>query len=275
MLLRSASTPILNSLIPHSKEPFSDPDFIHLTPKSRSSTVFLSSSNSTPSLDESNKKMSRALSETDLKDLKIPSKPINNCTWNMHGLLSTIVVEEEEEEEEEESSNSGLDLVEGVAAGGGRICGGGNGGTPSGGGGDGNDGGSQYWNSNYGSGIMDLYYQNMITANPENSLFLSNYARFLKEVRGDFVKAEEYCGRAILANPADGNVLSLYAELIWIKYEDSERAEILFNQAVEAAPNDCYVMASYARFLWDTEDEDTSDVSTHSNFLRETPIAAC
>lgn len=104
----------------------------------------------------------------------------------MHGLLSTIVVEEEEEEVGPTggtfflSSNSGLDLVEGVAAGGGSICGGGNGGTP--GGGDGNDGGSQYWNSNYGSEIMDLYYQNMITANPENPLFLSNYARFLKEV---------------------------------------------------------------------------------------------
>ncbi|KAL2479645.1 Tetratricopeptide repeat (TPR)-like superfamily protein [Abeliophyllum distichum] len=297
MLLRSASTPVLNSLIPHSKESSPEPEFIHQTHKSRSSTILLTSSNSTASLDESIKKMSRAFSDTDLKELiKIPPKP--TC---MHGLFSAIVEEEEQQVGPTGgfflSSNSGLDLEEGrevgaggvgsvkrlveemVAGGGGggsgSICGGGSGGTP--GGGDGNDGGdSQYWNSNHGSGSMDMYYQNMIKANPENPLLLSNYARFLKEVRGDFVKAEEYCGRAILANPSDGNVLSLYADLIWETYHDSQRAEILFNQAIEAAPDDSYVMASYARFLWDAEDEDES---MHSNFLQETPpapsIAAC
>ncbi|CAI9782471.1 unnamed protein product [Fraxinus pennsylvanica] len=238
MLLRSSSTPVLNSLIPHSREPSSEPDFIHQTPKSRCSTIFLSSSNLIASLDESIKKLSRTLSETDLEDLKIPSKPTKKCTCNMHHLLSTIVVEEEEEEVGPTggafflSSNSGLDLVEDVAVGGGSIHGGGSGGTPGGGGGggggDGNDGSSQYWNSNFGSGSMDLYYQNMITANPENPIFLN-----------------------------------------------SERADILFNQAVEAAPDDSYVMASYARFLWDAEDEDMNDVSMHSNFLQETPIAAC
>ncbi|CAI9782472.1 unnamed protein product [Fraxinus pennsylvanica] len=281
MLLRSSSTPI-HSLIPHSREPSSEPDFIHQTLKSRCSTIFLSSSNSIASLDESIKKLSRTHSKTDLEDLKIPSKPTKKCTCNMHHLLSTIVVEEEVGPTGGAfflSSNSGLDLVEDiVAAGGGSIHGGGSGGTPGGGGGgggNGDDGSSQYWNSNFGSGSMDLYYQNMITANPENPIFLSNYARFLKEVRGDFVKAEEYYGRAILANPGDGTQDSNIRLKIWLKYEDSERADILFNQAVEAAPDDSYVMASYARFLWDAEDEDMSDVSTHSNFLQETPIAAC
>ncbi|KAL2500721.1 Tetratricopeptide repeat (TPR)-like superfamily protein [Forsythia ovata] len=231
MLLRSASTPVLNSLIPHSKESSPEPEFIHQTPKSRSSTILLSSSNSTASLDESINKMSRAFSDTDLKELiKIPSKP--TC---MHGLFSAI----EGCEFGAGGVGSVRTLVEEVVSeggGGGSICGGGSGGTP--GGGDGNDGDSQYWNSNYGSGSMDMYYQNMIKANPENPLLLSNYARFLKEVRGDFVKAEEYCGRAILANPSDGNVLSLYADLIWETYHDSQRADILFNQAIEAAPDD-------------------------------------
>ncbi|KAK4590373.1 hypothetical protein RGQ29_020791 [Quercus rubra] len=126
-------------------------------------------------------------------------------------------------------------LVEGggVGSNGGRICGGG------GGGGRGSDGGDG--------------------ANPGNALLLGNYAKFLKEVRGDFGKAEEYCGRAILANPSDGNVLSLYADFIWQTKKDADRAEIYFDQAVKTAPDDCYVLASYARFLWDAEEEEEEE----------------
>ncbi|KAJ4910805.1 Tetratricopeptide repeat (TPR)-like superfamily protein [Raphanus sativus] len=96
----------------------------------------------------------------------------------------------------------------------------------------------------------------MIEGNPGNGMFLSNYAKFLKEVRKDYLKAEEYCGRAILVNPNDGNVLAMYAELVWMIHKDSSRAESYFNRAVAAAPDDCYVQASYARFLWDAEEEE-------------------
>lgn len=60
----------------------------------------------------------------------------------------------------------------------------------------------------------------------------------LRQVRKDYLRAEEYCGRAILVNPNDGNVLALYAELVWMVHKDSSRAESYFNQAVAAAPDD-------------------------------------
>jgi hypothetical protein len=147
-------------------------------------------------------------------------------------LISETPIEELTEETDSQSgsllfSSSGLDYD------GSGFGGSGGGGSGGGGGGCGNN---EYLDG--GVNETDVYYKTMIDANPGNSLLLSNYARFLKEVRGDLVKAEEYCGRAILANPGDGGVLSLYADLIWQTHKDSVRAESYFDQAVKAAPGD-------------------------------------
>ncbi|KAL9323189.1 hypothetical protein ACSQ67_011242 [Phaseolus vulgaris] len=144
----------------------------------------------------------------------------------------------------------------GMGSGGGRICGGFNG---SGRGSHGRD-----W--------TDAYYQNMIEANPNNALLLGNYAKFLKEVRGDYPKAGEYLERAILANPGDANVLSLYADLIWQTEKNADRAEGYFDQAVKSAPDDCYVLASYAKFLWDVEEDEDKECQQKTDLCHAYPL---
>ncbi|XP_052199564.1 uncharacterized protein LOC127806371 [Diospyros lotus] len=285
MLLRSSSTPVLDSWLQPSASP--EHEGALLIPKARSSVVSLVSLrlNLLPhNEDPAKKNMTRALSESDLRDLSVSKRRPSIG-------FSAIAVEEEEEEGGETGSASGseysgrilslgsrlpLAAVEEREVGSGSlgrvlesrldavaveegcafVAGGGNGagGCWIGGGAGGGNGGDG--DSDRGSDNTDLFYQKMIEANPGNALLIGNYARFLKEVRGDYVKAEEYCGRAILANPSDGNVLSLYADLIWQTHKDASRAESYFDQAVKASPDDCYVLASYARFLWDAEEDE-------------------
>ncbi|KAK1437485.1 hypothetical protein QVD17_03276 [Tagetes erecta] len=244
MLLRSSSNPALNSWFQQQNTILlssPEPDFIHKNFKS--TTVSLHNINSPTSSNDSPKKLSRASSESDLINLSVSKR--RNSLSNASSLLSSMSVEEDVEAEEVESrgllfSSSGLDVVDGNGSGG-RIYGGGDGGF------------------DHESDETEVYYKNMIEMNPKNALFLVNYAKYLKEVRGDVMKAEEYCSRAILVEPNDATALSMYADLIWETQKDALRARSYFDRAVKASPDDCYVMASYARFLWDA-DEDEEDV---------------
>ncbi|KAK1374987.1 Adenosine monophosphate-protein like [Heracleum sosnowskyi] len=106
---------------------------------------------------------------------------------------------------------------------------------------------------------IGAYYEEMLKSDPMNSLLLRNYGKFLHEVEGDSVKAEECYGRAILASPGDGEVLSLYAKFIWETQRDGDRAKSYFNQAVQASPHDSMVMGSYAQFMWEAEDDEEDE----------------
>lgn len=256
MLLRSSSNPALNSWF-RNENPKElsclDPRFIHCNPISSTISVYPLNS-----LNDSPKKITRASSEADLIATSIPKgrRPLSK---NTNCLLSSIAVEEDTEGEESDYevmlfSTSGLYDNKGTGFG---VMVDGTGGG--GGGREGKISGGSWHGNDHENDSTDLYYQTMIEANPGNSMLLSNYAKYLKEVLGDFPKAEEYCSRAILANPSDGNVLSMYADLIWETQKDAPRAQSYFDQAVQASPDDCYVMASYARFLWDADDEDEEE----------------
>ncbi|XP_076917310.1 uncharacterized protein LOC143577344 [Bidens hawaiensis] len=232
LLIRSSSTPSLTSWFQQqSPKPFSS---------TREPDFFhLNHKPHTLSLHSPNK-ITRASSNTDLLTLSL------NTSNGLMFLSSGLDVDHEECELQV--------MVDGVGGGGigGKIC--------SGGGGD---------NGGYEYGI-DVYYRNMIEANPNNSLVLGNYAKYLKEVRGDALKAEEYCTRAILANPSDATALSMYADLIWETRKDASCAQSYFDQAVKASPDNSYVMAAYARFLWDADEEEELDLNlTTPSFVHE------
>lgn len=123
-------------------------------------------------------KMSRAVSESDLRELSISkSRPFDK---SLNG-LPEIAVEQEEREVGFDSKSEPLDrvLLLGSALEESVFVGGGGGGSD----GRDRDGNCGDWDSNNGNDSRDMYYQKMIEANPGNAMLLSNYARFLKEVK--------------------------------------------------------------------------------------------
>ncbi|KAF0927914.1 hypothetical protein E2562_036891 [Oryza meyeriana var. granulata] len=124
--------------------------------------------------------------------------------------------------------------------------------------GGGGAGGSYLVTSDNGGNRSDIemHYKKMIEEDPCNGLFLTNYAQFLYQIKGDHRRAEEYYSRAILADPNDGELLSEYAKLVWDVHRDEERASSYFERAAKASPQNSHVLAAHAAFLWDTDDGD-------------------
>ncbi|XVF72079.1 hypothetical protein PTKIN_Ptkin12aG0092700 [Pterospermum kingtungense] len=124
-------------------------------------------------------------------------------------------------------------------------------GSVGGGGGDGDGGGGLNPAGSSGDGgdnhQVEESYKRMLEENPDNPLFLANYAQFMYQSKRDLVGAEEYYSRAILADPNDGETLSQYAKLVWELHHDEERALSYFERAVQASPQDWYVLLFNSR----------------------------
>ncbi|KAH7662759.1 TPR-like protein [Dioscorea alata] len=245
MLLRSSSTPMLNSLInesPHHhhhhahiscnlSSPFSDS-----SPSSSSGVRRTRSDGNLHSLLSDHHHESSSSSRRSNPMLEsIPSLSVYNSK------LPQNLEEEEEEEEEKDEDQEGLGIerefsfskgkqgplflarglgIDRVASGM-MLVGGGEGGC--------------------GEIVeMEMYYKKMVDEDPSNALVLRNYAKFLYEIKSDLPKAEEYYSRAILAEPGDGEILSQYAKLVWELHKDEERACTYFEQAIQASPHDRY-----------------------------------
>ncbi|EPS66873.1 hypothetical protein M569_07905, partial [Genlisea aurea] len=256
MLLRSSSTPILNSWIPNSVSGFGSSLESEALPRLiRTRSVSL-----TTPFDEGFGKTTPMRIACDSEPMKakktarLPALPKPGKIQEKKDVLETppLFLHSSASGAAAVAATESEGLPDTLVPGGGTGVGGDCNKRPF----DGSDSGSQDPRSWLGQGCNDSYYQTMIDANPGDPLLLANYAKFLKEVKGDTIRAEEYYGRAILENPRDSNALSHYADLIWQTHRDAERADTYFNQAVRTDPNDCYVLASYAHFLWDVEDSE-------------------
>lgn len=204
MLLRSSSTPILNSWLPNSTGSSPEPENLPQLTRTRSVTLTNVEDSSSPGRSVA----AQSLRDSDLINDSDTSKKVKGrikLSWTprpvklkekddeMRRLLSSsglgdsaaaaeeegcLVVAEKEEKKKKKKKERVLQTL--VGGGGGSVVGGGRGFI----GGDGSGFGSNSHDSNSWRGPdgTDAYYRKMIEANPGNDLLLSNYAKFLKEV---------------------------------------------------------------------------------------------
>ncbi|PHU02358.1 hypothetical protein BC332_27609 [Capsicum chinense] len=222
MLLRSSSSPLLNSWKPKSCGSSPESDLLPITTQQliRTRSVLMSTSfgpDESPTKHAPNRSRDPAVQKKNINGSKrevktmVPAKLKDKelGSTGVRILLSNSGLGKSEEDKERGLKTLVAGGVGGGGGGGGRVCGGGG----SGGTRDGDGSGSQDSNSWHGYKSTDVYYQKMIEAYPRNGLLLANYARYLKEAMK--------------------------------KESDSTRVS--------------YVLASYARFLWNAKEEDLNE----------------
>ena len=97
-------------------------------------------------------------------------------------------------------------------------------------------------------GREEFFAKNRLKINAAASL-LSNYANFLKGVRGYSTEAESMHKKAILLSPLHAGALGNYAKFFMDTRHDFIKAEEMFKSALKVAPEHSGNLTSYARML--------------------------
>jgi hypothetical protein len=174
MLLRSYSAPIPSSFLPHSMESSPEQELNRHLPKTLASSRHRNSTPRSNLVRKHHQQQSIVEQETEQKKYKKKTTPSIRELFSSSSLDKQVL-------DHEEGGKKVRKLQTLVIGGGDMGCDGGRidgSGRDSGGGGRNGNG----WESDYDRDETDAYYQNMIEANPNNSLLLGNYAKFLKEV---------------------------------------------------------------------------------------------
>jgi Tfp pilus assembly protein PilF len=95
----------------------------------------------------------------------------------------------------------------------------------------------------------DVIYRKGLQQFPQSAPLLSNYAKFLTDIRKDHDRAEEHYRRALTADPHNAILLGNYANFLTDIRKDHDRAEEHYRRALTADPNDATILGNYAGFL--------------------------
>ncbi len=94
-------------------------------------------------------------------------------------------------------------------------------------------------------------YKIALEIEPENTVILSNYATYLKDIRKDYDKAEELYKKAIEIDTEDVSIIGKYANFLDVIRKDYGKAEELYRKAIEIDPENFINFGNYATFLKD------------------------
>lgn len=95
--------------------------------------------------------------------------------------------------------------------------------------------------------------------NPKDPELLNNYGAYLKDIKRDAVRAEQYYRKALDQNPDHAAALNNLANALWERGEQDE-AQRLYERSVQVSPNNALFLVNYANFLTEArQDFDRAD----------------
>lgn len=121
---------------------------------------------------------------------------------------------------------------------------------------------------------IETYYKKALEADPNNAVYLGNYAIFLHIIRKDYDVAEVYYKKALEADPNNAVGLGNYAMFLHIIRKNYDAAEVYYKKAFEADPNNTHNLSNYAIFLKDIRIDYDAAEAYYNKALEADPNSA-